>query len=136
MSAEIAALEPEREAEVGSVALVPLPRRVVSVRSPVWNIGPVDRIPRGEGRVCRIGQFVVAVFHTRSGEVYATQALCPHRGGPLADGIVGGGQVVCPLHSYKFDLATGAPVGGRCAALQTYPVSLSRAGDILLTLDR
>ena len=69
------------------------------------NLGPVYRIPAGEGRVFRVDTFDVAVFRPRSGTVHATQAWCPHLGGPLADGVVGNGKVVCPLHGYKFSLA-------------------------------
>lgn len=92
-------------------------------------------IPEGEGRVYEIGHLAIAVFRSKSGTVYATQALCPHKQGPLVDGIVGGGKVVCPLHSYKFDLATGAPIGNECPSLVTYPVTLSERGEILLTLN-
>lgn len=100
-----------------------------------YNLGPLSRIPLGEGRTFQIGNVAVAVFHTRSGNVYATQATCPHKAGPLADGIVGSGKVICPLHTYKFDLATGEPVGHNCGSLKTHPVSLDESGDILLSLE-
>jgi nitrite reductase (NADH) small subunit len=101
----------------------------------VWNLGPVERIPLGEGRTFQLGHTSVAVFRTRNGQVLATQSLCPHRGGPLADGLTGDDKVVCPLHSYKFNLSTGHSVGSECEALTTYPVRLDEAGDILLTLN-
>ena len=69
--------------------------------------GPLSLIPPGEGRTFSVGGVRIAIFHTRDGGVFATQADCPHRGGPLADGLTGGGMVVCPLHSWKFDLQTG-----------------------------
>ena len=97
------------------------------------SLGPVEQIPLGEGREFEVDGTRIAVFRTRQGEVYATQAACPHREGPLADGIIGDGQIVCPLHAYKFDLATGKPVGNDCAALRTYAVSVSEDGDILLS---
>ena len=98
-----------------------------------YGLGPVEQIPLGEGRVFEVAGESVAVFRTRQGEVYATQAACPHREGPLADGIIGGAQIVCPLHAYKFDLATGKAVGNDCAALRTYEVSLGEDGGILLS---
>ena len=64
--------------------------------------------------------------HTRKG-VYATQAECPHRQGPLADGLIGGATVVCPFHAWKFDLTTGEALMGQCG-IQTYPVRLSEVG--------
>ena len=88
------------------------------------DLGPVDAIPPGEGRTFTLGSVRVAVFRTRAGEVYATQAACPHREGPLADGLVGGRCIVCPLHGYKFDLATGAPVGHTCGSLAVYSVTV------------
>ena len=98
------------------------------------NLGNAEQIPPGEGRVFEVGGTKLAVFRTRQGEVYATQAACPHREGPLADGIIGGRQIVCPLHAYKFDLSTGNPVGNDCAALRTYTASLDESGDILLSM--
>lgn len=99
----------------------------------VYNLGSVSRIPLGEGRTFRVDDAAVAVFRTRGGDLFATQSLCSHRGGPLADGLLGAGKLICPLHTYKFDLATGQPIGHTCAALKTYPVSLSETGDILLS---
>ena len=101
----------------------------------LYNLGPLTRIPQGEGRTFRIGDTTVAIFRTRQDEVFATQATCPHKNGPLADGIIGAGQVICPLHAYKFQLTNGEPVGNTCKALKTYPVSLSNSGNILLKLD-
>lgn len=101
----------------------------------VYNLGSIERLPLGEGREFRVGGHLIAVFHTRKGGVFATQAICPHKGGPLADGLIGGGKVICPLHAYKFDLATGQSVGNTCEGLKTYSVSLSGTGNILLSLD-
>lgn len=99
-----------------------------------YNLGRVDAIPLGEGRAFQINEIAVAVFRSRTGQVFATQAECPHRGGPLADGIVGAGKVICPLHAYRFDLATGQPAGNDCPALKTYPVRVTHRGDLMLTL--
>ena len=96
------------------------------------KLGPLDRVPPGEGKAFEIGGRRVAVFRTRGGELYATQAVCPHKGGPLADGVVGGGTVICPLHAYKYDLKSGQPLGNGCPALQTYRVELGADGEMLL----
>ena len=98
------------------------------------DLGPADRIPLGEGRTFDLGGTRVAVFRARDGQVFATQAACPHRGGPLADGLMGERCIVCPLHAFKFDLATGAPLGHACGSLATYAVSVGDDGHILLTL--
>ena len=101
-----------------------------------YDLGPVEQIPPGEGRRISVGHIPVAVFRTRSGEVYATQALCPHRAGPLADGIIGGGELHCPLHAYKFDLETGTPIGNECKALRTYPIEVSERGEMIITIEK
>ena len=99
-----------------------------------WNLGSVERIALGEGRTFRAGDIEVAVFRTRGGEVFATQARCPHKQGPLADGIVGSERVVCPLHAYTFDLRTGGSTNSACGGLQIYTVELTSAGDVLIHL--
>jgi nitrite reductase (NADH) small subunit len=66
-----------------------------------------EDIPPREGRAVEIGDREIALFNT-GGRFYATSNRCPHRGGPLCDGIVTGDAVVCPLHGWKVDLATGA----------------------------
>jgi nitrite reductase (NADH) small subunit len=87
-------------------------------------IGQVAQIPIGEGRTFEIAGRRIAVFHTHSGEVFATQAECPHLQGPLADGLTGGATVVCPLHERTYDLRTGLGLNGECTSLQVYPASL------------
>jgi nitrite reductase (NADH) small subunit len=101
-------------------------------RKRICNLGSASQIPTGEGRVFEVGGRSVAVFRTREGRFFATEARCPHRQGPLADGLVGGSLVICPLHGFKFDLASGNPVGNDCAALRTWPVELSPDGELLL----
>jgi nitrite reductase (NADH) small subunit len=97
-------------------------------------LGPATAIPKGEGRVFRVGDVRIAVFRSRDGSVYATQADCPHRGGPLADGLVGGTTLVCPLHEWSFDLLTGMALSGSCG-IRTYPITHSEDGALLLTIE-
>ncbi len=96
-------------------------------------IGPLSLIPIGEGRRFDVRGTAVAVFHTRAGRVFATQADCPHLGGPLADGLVGGSTLICPLHERAFDLVTGAGIGQPCV-LTTYPVRITQDGAIGLRM--
>jgi nitrite reductase (NADH) small subunit len=98
------------------------------------SIGSIDQIPPGEGRNFVIAQQEIAVFRTHAGEFFATQANCPHRNGPLADGLLGGGKVVCPLHDRTFDLRTGEEIGVECAKLKTFNVSLTKDDDMLVTV--
>jgi nitrite reductase (NADH) small subunit len=94
----------------------------------VRRIGPVTQIPFGEGRVFEVGAVRMAIFRTRAGEVFATQAECPHRGGPLADGLLDTASIVCPLHDRAFDLRTGQ---GPDCKIVTYPVHV-QDGEIVL----
>jgi nitrite reductase (NADH) small subunit len=100
-----------------------------------YDLGSIDRIPPGEGQTFLVAGREIAVFRARgSDEVHATQARCPHKAGLLADGIVGDGKVICPLHSYKFDLATGTPLGNACHSLKTYRTELTADRRVLLWL--
>lgn len=108
---------------------------MTQTKSKTYDLGPLTQIPLGEGRRMKIGHVPVAIFRPRDGGVFATQALCPHRAGPLSDGIIGGGQLHCPLHAYRFDIATGEPLGNECKALKTYPVAVTDDDRIHITLE-
>lgn len=97
------------------------------------TLAALESIPEGEGRAFQVGVARIAVFRTRHGQVFASQADCPHRGGPLADGLLGGSTVICPLHAHKFDLSTGTAVNGDCP-LKTYAARLSDAGNIIVDI--
>ena len=100
-----------------------------------YDLGSIDRIPPGEGQTFVVAGREVAVFRARgTDEVHAVQARCPHKAGLLADGIVGDGKVICPLHSYKFDLATGTPLGNACHSLATYRTEITDDRHVLLWL--
>jgi nitrite reductase (NADH) small subunit len=96
------------------------------------SIGTVDQIPKGEGRTFELGELRIAVFHTRAGEVFACQAVCPHRDGPLSDGILGGATLVCPLHDRSFDLRTGCGIG-HDDCVKVFPARLAKNGFVLIT---
>jgi nitrite reductase (NADH) small subunit len=98
----------------------------------ILDLGSVENIPVGEGRDFKIGSEEIAVFRARNNKIYAVQSKCPHRNGALADGLIGDGVLVCPFHSYKFDLASGKPLGNGCHSLRTYEVEISKEGRILL----
>lgn len=96
----------------------------------------ISSIPPGMGRAFQIGSHRVAVFLTREGRVYATEQRCPHRGGPLADGMLVGKQVVCPLHSFRFDLETGQCEQPGVCPVRLYPVEVTPDGQILIGVPR
>lgn len=99
-----------------------------------FDLGPIERIPPGEGQTFVVGGRQIAVFRTRDDILYATQARCPHKSGLLADGLMGDGKIICPLHSYKFDLATGAPLGNACESLRTFQVEVTAERRVIVSV--
>ena len=95
-----------------------------------WTVvGRAADVPMLEGRSVRYGDGRVAIFRLAGGWA-ALANECPHRGGPLSDGIVADACVTCPLHNRRFDLATGVQAGG-ADRVATYEV---RERDGLLEL--
>ncbi|HEV2113518.1 MAG TPA: Rieske (2Fe-2S) protein [Terriglobales bacterium] len=68
-----------------------------------------------------------------AGKLVAMDNVCLHRGGPLGQGIVDGGKIVCPWHGWQYDPATGAAAHNPGAKVQVYPVKLD-SEDILIEL--
>ncbi|MEV8510024.1 Rieske (2Fe-2S) protein [Actinoplanes sp. NPDC051475] len=95
------------------------------------RLGPVDQIPLGEGRAFAVDGEMVAVFRLRDGSLRALSAVCPHKGGPLADGQIDNKVVVCPLHLNAFDLTTGCSLSGQ-PDLTVYPVGVDDEGHIVI----
>lgn len=100
------------------------------------RITPADSIPPREGRTLNLGSLPLAIFNT--GEKFlAVENRCPHGGGPLADGIVGGTTVTCPMHNWRICLESGAvtkPCESGTPSVRTYPVKVEN-GIIMLALE-
>jgi nitrite reductase (NADH) small subunit len=94
---------------------------VAPVGPKAHTVGMADEVPVGEGRAFVVGTEQVAVFRLRDGSLNATQAACPHAGGPLADGQTDLDVLVCPLHQYAYRWSDGASTSG-AAPITTYPV--------------
>ena len=97
----------------------------------VHRLGPIEQIPFGEGRAFGVDGKQIAIFRLRTGAVHAVSAVCPHRGGPLADGQIDGSIVLCPLHLNAFELSTGCSTTGQ-QPLQVWSVVIDQTGEILL----
>ena len=90
------------------------------------RVAPAAMIPPREGRSVVIGGVEIALFNLGE-EFFATDNQCPHKGGPLCDGILAGRTVVCPLHGWKINLDDGTiarPAGVECAGVRTYSVRI------------
>ena len=85
------------------------------------TVGRVEEVPPGEGRTFVVGGRQVAVFRLRDGSLHATQAACPHAGGPLADGQTDVDVLVCPLHLDAYRWSDGGSTGG-AGPLRLFPV--------------
>ena len=102
----------------------------------MWvDIGAVDDIPRQGTRLVKIVRGCVALFRTADDQVFAISDRCPHKDGPLSEGIVQGTSVTCPLHAWVFSLETGQAQGVDEGAVATYPVRVD-GGRILLDTSR
>ncbi len=99
------------------------------------DIGALTDIPRQGARVVKTAQGCVAVFRTADDQVFATADRCPHKGGPLSEGIVHGTSVTCPLHNWVFSLETGQAQGADSGAIATYPIRVE-LGRLLLDIRR
>lgn len=86
-----------------------------------YLVGEASAIPFREGRRVRFRDYEVALFHLE-GEYVAIDNRCPHRQGPLADGIISGRAVFCPLHNLKVSLDTGCALSGGAGQVRCYPV--------------
>ena len=95
------------------------------------TLGPVDQIPYGEGRAFDVAGEQVAVFRLRDGSLRALSAVCPHRGGPIADGQIDNHIVLCPLHLNAFELDTGCSTTGE-QPLRRFDVTVTD-DEIILT---
>ncbi len=85
-------------------------------------VGRVEDLPLNEGKNVTVLGHAIALFRTDEG-LRAISATCPHKRGPLADGLVGGGAVICPLHGWRIDLACGEVVAGGEGSVRAYSVT-------------
>lgn len=91
-----------------------------------YRITEPENIPVRQGRVVRLGSLELAIFNL-GGAFRAVQSRCPHKQGPLADGIVAGDDIICPLHNWRMSLDSGfvkSPADHAETCLKTYPCRL------------
>ncbi|MFN3661856.1 nitrite reductase small subunit NirD [Yoonia sp.] len=86
------------------------------------DIAALADIPRQGARLVKTAQGCVALFRTADDQVFALDDRCPHKGGPLSEGIVHGASVTCPLHGWVFDMTTGQAQGADEGQVQTFAV--------------
>ncbi len=89
-----------------------------------YAVGSIADIPRRGARCVRNGEKTIAVFRTADDRIFALEDKCPHRNGPLSQGIVHDGCVTCPLHNWVIALETGLAQGADEGGTPTYPVRI------------
>ena len=97
------------------------------------SICKLDDIPRLGARVVRSTSGDIAVFRTSSDDVFALLDQCPHKGGPLSQGLVHGNQVSCPLHGWKLRLDSGEAVAPDAGCSRRFPIRIEN-GTVFLHL--
>jgi nitrite reductase (NADH) small subunit len=93
----------------------------------------VDEIPVLGARVVKRAEGNIAVFRNAEDEVFALHDKCPHKGGPLSQGIVHGRKVACPLHNWNIQLDDGCAVAPDQGCTKSYPVKVE-AGEVFLQI--
>jgi nitrite reductase (NADH) small subunit len=88
------------------------------------EIGRLDEIPRLGSRVISNGFGDIAVFRTGEDKVFAVRDRCPHKGGPLSQGIVHGTRISCPLHNWVIDLESGQALAPDAGETACFPIKL------------
>ena len=100
-----------------------------------WHeIGALDDISRLGSRVVHKPHDDVAIFRTANDQAFALRDRCPHKGGPLSQGIVHGHRVTCPLHNWVLELESGQAVAPDVGCAARYPVRLEN-GQLWLGLN-
>jgi nitrite reductase (NADH) small subunit len=98
------------------------------------HIGLFTDLPRQGCRRVRTITGDIAVFRTVDDQIFALEDRCPHKGGPLSQGIVHGTAVACPLHNWSISLATGEALGADKGCTPRIPIKQEN-GAVYLELD-
>lgn len=98
------------------------------------DIGALEDVPPQGARVVKTAHGCIAIFRTARDQVFALEDRCPHKGGPLSEGIVHGTSVTCPLHNWVFDMNTGQAQGADEGAVRSFPIRVE-AGRILISAE-
>jgi nitrite reductase (NADH) small subunit len=98
------------------------------------EVTELAQIPVLGSRVIKTRDMDIAVFRGSDDSVYAIRDACPHKNGPLSQGIMHGSSVTCPLHNWKIDLTSGEALGPDEGCTNVYPVKVVD-GKVLLQLE-
>ena len=106
----------------------------MNAHSQAWvTIGQLNDIPKQGARCVTVGELRIGLFRTDDDRVFALEDKCPHKNGPLTQGIVHDSCVTCPLHNWVISLETGSAQGADEGETKTFPVRLD-GDDVLLDI--
>ncbi len=97
------------------------------------EVGSLEQIPRLGSRIVQTGKGDIALFRTSRDEIFAVRDACPHKQGPLSQGIVHGNVVTCPLHSWEIDLSSGEALPPDEGCTNTFATRVEK-GVVLINL--
>ena len=89
------------------------------------DVGTIDDVPSRGARCVNTPEGRIAVFRTAGDQVFAIEDHCPHKGGPLSQGIVHGTAVTCPLHNWVISLESGKALGADEGTVRTVPTRVA-----------
>ncbi|VAW85073.1 Nitrite reductase [NAD(P)H] small subunit [hydrothermal vent metagenome] len=98
------------------------------------EVGKVEEIPKQGARVVETAEGDIGIFRTLEDEIFALRDRCPHKNGPLSQGIVHGKRVTCPLHNWNIELESGEVVAPDEGCAASFPVKVE-AGVVFLSLE-
>jgi nitrite reductase (NADH) small subunit len=97
------------------------------------EVGTIEDIPKLGARVVKTASGDIGVFRTADDEIFALRDECPHKGGPLSQGIVHGKKVTCPLHNWNIELDSGDAVAPDEGCAASYPIKIE-SGKVFLSI--
>ena len=106
----------------------------MALDSSLVDIGSIHDVPQRGARCVKKGELTIAIFRTAEDQFFALEDKCPHKNGPLSQGIVHDGCVTCPLHNWVISLKTGQAQGADEGETKTYTV-IVRDERLLLDLE-
>ncbi|MFK5969150.1 MAG: nitrite reductase small subunit NirD [Candidatus Marithrix sp.] len=98
------------------------------------NIGKLNDIPVLGSRVVQTERGEIAIFRTSDDAVFAIENSCPHKEGPLADGIIHGHKVTCPLHNWQINLENGEAIAPDQGCAESFKIEVDPDGNLLLDI--
>ncbi|WP_408009305.1 nitrite reductase small subunit NirD [Pseudalkalibacillus sp. A8] len=90
------------------------------------RVANLSELPKNLGKTVKIGPYDIALFHLADGKIRAIENRCPHRGGVLAEGMISGEYVFCPMHDWKINVSDGNVQAPDTGCVKTFEVEVDQ----------